>query len=84
MDVSGKIFIVAVWLYINTKKVQRVAYFLIMNINKSKKEERILFLTLSVLNDSIYFFNNSQGIFAGKNERRFGFDYTVKRTIGAE
>ena len=59
MDVSGKIFIVAVCLYINTKKVQRVAYFLIMNINKSKKEERILFLTLSVLNDSIDFFNNS-------------------------
>ena len=59
MDVSGKIFIVAVCLNINTKKVQRVAYFLIMNINKSKKEERILFLTLSVLNDSIDFFNNS-------------------------
>ena len=42
MDVSGKIFIVAVWLYINTKKVQRVAYFLIMNINKSKKETKVV------------------------------------------
>ena len=59
MDVSGKIFIVVVWQYNDTKKVQRVAYFLIMNFNKSKKEERILFLTLSVLNDSIDFFNNS-------------------------